>query len=326
MKRVVKKLRSNSIYRRLLLWSRRSSLPGLQGLPVYDVAIFFIKQLKNIGFSDRAASISFNLIMALPAGLMFVATLIPYLPDAEAFRTEMLFTLSKIISDAGAYNMVSNIINDFFEPGRTNLLSISFLFGLFFSSNAMIGIMDTFDKSYYEDRKDHLLSKRWTAIKLTLLLILLMFGSGVMLIMQGSVRDFLFRKLHWEFVDMIWLVNLIRWFIIFMLTYFTIAFIYRFAPATITKWKLSSPGAVVATILTILTTWLFSIWVANFGNYNKVYGSIGTVLILLNLVYINSLILIIGFEINVSVARIQQESIERHRQLSLELELDDELD
>lgn len=318
MSRVSKFLRKRKWYRKAVWWSRHASLPGLQGLPVYDVGLFFIKQLRDIGLSDRAAAISFNIIMALPAGLIFVATLIPYLPQAEAFRTEMLLTLSQVIADAGAYNLVASIINDFFEPGRTQLISLSVLFALFFSSNAMIGIMDTFDRSYFEVRKDHFMAKRWTALKLTMLLFLLIFASGLVLITQGSIREYIFHKLHWDFLQNSMLVNVIRWIIVFALTYFTLAFIYRFAPATLTKWKLSSPGTVVATTMMILTTWLFSIWVTNFASYNKVYGSIGTVLILLNLVYINSLMLIIGFEINVSITSIKQQSIEREKQLALE--------
>ncbi len=325
MNRVTSFLRKKKWYRKFLFWTRHASLPGLQGLPVYDVGAFFIKQLRDIGLSDRAAAISFNIIMALPAGTIFVATLIPYLPNAEAFRTELLITLSKVISDDSAYNLVASIINDFFEPGRTRLISVSFLFALFFSSNAMLGIMDTFDKSYFEDRHDHFLAKRWTAIKLTMLLFLLIFASGLVLITQGSIREFVMRKLNWDFVNYGGYIDVLRWIIIFALTYFTIAFIYRYAPATLTKWKLSSPGTVVTTTLVILTTWIFSIWVDNFASYNKVYGSLGAVLILLNLIYINALILIIGFEINVSITSIKQQSEIRQKQLSMTFDLEDEV-
>jgi membrane protein len=103
-----------------------------------------------------------------------------------------------------------------------------------------------------------------------------------------------------------------------MVTYLTIAFIYRWGPAVKVKWSIISPGTILATLLVILTTWLFSIWVNNFASYNKVYGSIGTVLIIMNLVYFNSLILLIGFEINVSITAIKARSKQRLMEEELE--------
>jgi membrane protein len=89
--------------------------------------------------------------------------------------------------------------------------------------------------------------------------------------------------------------------VIIPLFYVAIACIYKYGPAVQKRWALSSPGTFLATLLTILITLLFSYWVNNFGTYNKVYGSIGTVMILMILVYFNSLVLLIGYELNVSI-------------------------
>jgi membrane protein len=98
-----------------------------------------------------------------------------------------------------------------------------------------------------------------------------------------------------------WLGQLLRLVITFGMVYFAVAFIYRYAPAVQKKWKISSPGALLSTLLIIGFTYLFSYWVNNFASYNKVYGSIGSILILMLLVFINSLVLLIGFELNVSI-------------------------
>jgi membrane protein len=289
----------------LLHKSKSWSPPGFDGAVLYDVMHFFRLQINKIGFATRAAAISFNVLMALPAGLIFLCTLVPYLPTAVHFERELLTALSDLMKDRGAYQLLADIIHDFFSTHRSGLLSFSFLAAIFFSSNAMMGIMRTFDRSYFEERSSRFLAKRWTAIRLTSLLILLVLTTVLLLATQGPIKTFFLNKLHWNTPIVRWVIQISRWLLIISLNYFTIAFIYRWAPAVRNRWPLNSPGAVISCVLTILTSWLFSEWVSNFGQFNKVYGSLGTVLILMNLVYINSLVLLIGFELNVSITAIK---------------------
>jgi membrane protein len=298
----------------ILRKSKRIVVPGFQGMPLYDVLKFFFNQVKKIGFSERAASISFNILVALPAGLIFLCTLVPYLPTAIDFQNQLLETLRDVLRNEKTYQLVAGIINDFFTTTRGDLLSVSFLTGIFFSSNAMMGIMTTFDNSYFEVERGRFLAKRWMAIKLTALLVLLIIISMLLLATQGPLKTLILRRLGWDNFIIRTVFEYSRWVVILLITYFTIAFIYRWGPAMVVKWKIMSPGAILATVLTILTTLLFSIWVNNFASYNKVYGSIGTVLILMNLIYINSLVLLIGFEVNVSITAIKSESEKRLKQ------------
>ncbi|MFM2138433.1 MAG: hypothetical protein RJA57_740, partial [Bacteroidota bacterium] len=97
-----------------------------------------------------------------------------------------------------------------------------------------------------------------------------------------------------------------RWVIIALLFFACISYIYRHAPAVHEKWRLVNPGSVLATLLMLCTTFLFSWWVGQFGQYNQLFGSIGTVLILMALVFINSLVLLIGFELNVSITSLKE--------------------
>lgn len=302
------------IVRNLLKWSKRITLPGFQGMPLYDVFLFFWLQAKKIGFSERAAAISFNILVAMPAALIFLCTLVPFLPDTVQFEMQLLRAMRDVLRNDNTYVLVADLIDDFFNTPRSGLLSFSFLAGVFFSSNAMMGIMHTFDRSYFEERSSRFMAKRWTAIKLTSLLVLLIIASVLLLATEGPIKTFILQKLGWDNAFIKAIFEWSRWFVILMVTYLTIAFIYRWGPAVKNKWSLISPGTIMAAGLVILTTFLFSIWVNNFGNYNKVYGSIGTVLILMNLVYINSLILIIGFEINVSITAIKARSARRQRE------------
>jgi membrane protein len=177
----------------------------------------------------------------------------------------------------------------------------------------MMGIIRTFDKSIQERKQTFFLHKRMRAIRLTCILIFLILISLLLLLIGRSQLIFVLKNVFdmTERKDRIPWWNGTRWFIIVGLLFYGIALIYKFAPSVKKRWKLLSPGSLLATILTLITTLLFSYWVNNFGSYNKIYGSIGTMLIIMIIMYINSLILLIGFELNVSIAYLIREAEER---------------
>ena len=231
----------------LLKQTKKIFLPGFQGIPLYDVLIFFVRQVKRIGFNERAAAISFNFLMAIPASMIFIFTLVPYLPIAKQFDKELLITLHDVLINQKTYELVKNIINDIFDvlgTRRTGLLSVSFVMALFFASNAMMGVMRTFDRSFFEERGKYFLYKRWIAIKLTFLLILLVFVSVLLLTTQGSIKRMLLEKMGLNTTLVIGLIKYLRWVIIILLNFFSIAFIYKHATAIKIKWKIFSPGAI----------------------------------------------------------------------------------
>jgi membrane protein len=112
------------------------------------------------------------------------------------------------------------------------------------------------------------------------------------------------------------LVNSIRWLLIVALFFLSIGLIYRYAPAIKKKWKIISPGTILATFLIVLVLSLFSFWIRNFGNMNRIYGSIGTVLILMSLIFISSLVLLIGFELNVSINTLKMLAQQREKMVN----------
>lgn len=277
----------------------------LNGGSVYEVFRFYNVQSQRIGFSMRASAISFNMLMAIPAGLIFLCTLVPYAPESIHFQDEIENTLNQVVKDPKTLSFLVNLIDDFFNKQRSGLLSFSFIAALFFSSNAMMGIMRCFDKSYFESRKTYFLAKRLTAIKLTCMIIILLTTFIVVISTNQVLKNYLQREFHEIKPALNFAIDVIRWVLLFSLNFFIISFIYRYAPAVKNKWSIFSPGAIVACVLTILTTWLFGIWVNNFANFNKIYGSIGTLLIIMNLLYINSLALLVGFELNVSITAVK---------------------
>jgi membrane protein len=280
--------------------SKSIIMPGFQGLPLYDVITFFFNQINKIGLNERAAAISFNFIMAIPAACIFIFTLVPYLPIGKQFNVELLKLTKELTPNQTTYLFVKDFLDDFFGRQRGGLLSFGILLVLYYASNAMMGIIRTFDKSIAQT-KGWIFHKRWRAIQLTFLMLLLVIGSILILIGQEQLAVLLKKLFGMKRKAEIPWWNVTRWTVIVVLLFYGIGLIYKYAPSVHKRWKIVSPGSISATVLLMLTTVLFSYWVNNFASFNKVYGSIGTVLIIMNLVYFNSMVIIIGFELNVSI-------------------------
>jgi membrane protein len=292
----------------LLRKSKLWHLPGFQGLALYDVIQFFRSQLRQHGLSERAAAISYNFIMAIPPSLLFLFTLIPNLPFVSKKLIKLqLHTLILDIVPNKVYNKQLIIfIDGFIDGNKIGLLSFGLLLALFFASNGMMGIMRSFNKKYvgFEKRKGFVV--RTVALRLTIIIFSLLFAYLILLIMEGAllkaaVKNNSFREI----------IGYTRWLFIIILVYIIIGFIFKYAPSIRKKWNFSSPGTILATTLSLAATVGFAIFVNNFGKYNALYGSIGTIMMVMALIYINSLALLIGFELNVSIHSLKVIAAER---------------
>jgi len=283
----------------LLRKTKHLYLPGFEGVPLYDVIKFFLKQVKTVGLTERASAIAYNFIMAIPPSFLFLFTLVPHLPfiSKKSIKKELHSLILDIIPAKVHNEYLIKFVDSFLDDAKIGLLSFGFILALFFASNAMMGLMRSFNKNYigFEKRRD--IQNRWMAIKLTSLIFLLVLGCLILLITQGAVL----KLLGIQSADLREIIYYVRWIFIITLVYYSIAFIYKFAPAVEKRWKLISPGTILGTFLSILSTLGFSYFVDTFGKYNALYGSIGTIIVFMALIYINSLVLLIGFELNVSI-------------------------
>jgi len=293
----------------LIRQSQKIRLPGFQGIPLYDVLKFFFRQIRKVGITERAAAISFNCVMAIPPIIIFLCTLIPYLPISNEFIRQLHGLIRDVIPGERNNSAIIKFIDDIIKKPKNDLLSIGFLLALFYSSNAVIGIMRAFDKNYIGFKKRKMINRRVTALQLTSVLFVLMFASLLVLIMQSSVLKLFGLKS----APVRHIIGYARWFVIVFLFFSSVSYIYRYAPFVHKRWKLINPGCILATTLMLLFTVFFSYWVNNFSNYNKLYGSISTILILMLLIYFNSVVLLIGFELNVSISSIKHEADERNK-------------
>lgn len=288
--------------------SKRVVLPGFYGIPLYDTYKYFRAEVRRSNLNTRAKSISFDFAMAIPAVLICIFTVIPYLPISKQFTKELLRLTRAITPNQNTYNFVNSFLTDFLDTPRVGLLSFSFVLVIFYASNAMLSIIKTFDTAIYKQkRKSNFIRKRIKAIRLTIVVLGLFIGTILLSLGQGLFFDYIMKKLKLKGSDVV-LISGLRWIFTIALFFYCISFIYRYAPSVKKRWPLISPGSVLATFLVLATTYVFSFWVNHFTNFNKIYGSIGTVMVFMLLIYLNSLILLIGFELNLTITTLKKET------------------
>lgn len=283
----------------LIRKSKKWSPPGFQGMTLYAVMRNFVKDFNMPDFTEKASAISYNFIMSVPTSCLFLFTLIPNLPFVS--KRGIKFQLHGLIHDiipSRTYNAgLIQFVDSFIDGSKIGMISSTFILSLFFASGAVMGLMRSFNKNYVGFERVRGLKKRWEAIKLTIMLFGLLLMCLLLLLLQRSM-------LKWLGIQNVDLRNLImygKWIFIIGLIFSSYAFIYRYAPSTTRRWNLVSPGAVVATFLSILVTIGFTTFVNNFGRYNILYGSIGTIIVIMIMIFLNSLVVLIGFEINLSI-------------------------
>ncbi len=293
-------------------WSKKVTLPGFYNLSINEVTQFFVKQIATTSIGQRAAAISYNFIIAIPAGFLFLFTIVPHLP--KTIRTNFEVGLFKIITayftpTPASAKWLHNSIDDFLNTERGTLSIVGLFLVLWATSNAMIGIKQSFDQTILIKKERNFFQKRFNAIKLTSLLMFIVIACVSLLITEGFFIGSIAKLFSLKGATTKIIFKFLDWFIIIGITIVSIGAIYRYAPNVHKRWALITPGSILTTFLLLLTTFLFSYWVSNFSNYNKLYGSLGSVIILMILIYFNSLVLLIGFELNNSIRNIKESKL-----------------
>ena len=275
------------------------TLPGFEGVPVYDVAKMFGTEIKQDRLGPRASAIAFNFLLALFPAVIFLFSLIPVIP-IEGLQ-ENLFSLVEAILPEQAFDLLRSTVEDIISKKRVDLLSSGFVLMIFFATNGVHAMMRAFAKFNPAFHRRSFFKQYGVSIQLTILLTILLLFS-VFLIIGG---EFFIREIRMalglESNVSYFLISSLRWLIIFLVFFLTLSTIYYFGPALEKKWRFISLGSTVATVLSVLASLGFSFYVNNFGQYNKFYGSLGTVTVIMIWVYINALVLLFGFELNHSI-------------------------
>lgn len=287
-------------YRTFLAWSKYIVLPGFGQLPLYTVAVFFFQEIQKDSLVNKASSLAYNFMMALFPSIIFMFTLIPYIPISN-FQNQLMAIISLLLPE-NAYLAFESTLVDIVKNQNGKLLSLGFVLALFFATNGINTLMQAFNKSSLIIESRTWLKQRIVALNLTLLTAFSLITGVAVMVIGEFVITFVRNELHLkDGAFWIYLVMISRWIIIIIVYFVTTSLLYRYGPANSKKWKFLSAGSSLATILAVLTSLAFSFYINNFGTYNKLYGSIGTLLVVMIWLYLNSLILLIGFELNASL-------------------------
>ena len=290
-------------------WSKRYSLPGFSKVPLYDVVVFFLNELKRYDLFTRANSTAYSFFLSLFPSLIAFFTLIPilksyfilYLPGGEEFDlllNDYIHNIMPGIAGDRLYEFIDEITN----RRRVGLLSFGFVLAIFFASNGMIALMRGFEKTDLSTFKNrNFLKKRAIAILLTFQMGILLIASVIFVILGQTILQFIDQFISLDYISK-FTINFIRWISIIALFYLGIAMIYRHGAPVVRKFNVFSPGATLATILSLLISLGFSYYVDQIKTENELYGTIWTIIVIMIWIQLNSMILLIGFELNTSIS------------------------
>ena len=297
----------NKLVRRTIIRAKKISLPGFEGIPLYDVVVFFFRGIQKGAVTTRASSIAFHLFLALLPTIIYFFTLIPHIP-VENFE-EGLLSMFQDIMPENAFHLFENTLRDMFVP-RTGLSLFGLLIALFFATNAINGMIVAFNATYHTIETRTWIARRAMAAMLVIILFILITTAVSLIVFSGLVVDWMVEMEMIRKSLTFYLLMTGKWLVIIALIFSALSFLYFLGPSRRMKWKFYSAGSSLASVLVILTSLIFTYFINNFGRFNEIFGSIGTMMVVLLWLFLNSIALLIGFELNASIknAKLVQDS------------------
>ena len=301
-------LKLKIIWGKITSISSRLILPGFEGMSLYDVSSFFFKGIRKSSIIIRANSLSYIFLMSIFPAILFFFTLIAYIP-IDNLHTTIMEALKQAFPE-NAYLTVKNTIEDILKHQNSGLLSIGFLLTMYFANNGMIGLIKAFNQTSHTIESRSSFKLHLTSISLIFIVTTIIILSISLLIFTSfAIKYFVSEGILTNDLT-IYLYSAGKWIIIFVMVLSMISFIYYLAPAKERYFKFISAGSTLATILSLLFIFGFKYYIDHFSRYNKLYGSIGTLIVLMLWINLNALVLLIGYELNASIhdAKIQKKT------------------
>lgn len=266
---------------------------------IWNVLKLLWRKIIQFDIDFRAAGVAYNFTLAVFPTIIFLFTVIPYIPIKNLDL--MILNFMEDAMPEGIYNEAKATIVDIISKKRTGVLSFGFIFAIFASTSGMMSLMRTFNVTYRTAENRGIIKQRLVAMFLNFLLTMILFLAILVLIVGRQLLDIGLER-GWLNQDITYfMIELVRYFVLFMVLFIAVSLIYFIGPSIQNRWNFVNTGSITASILIIGSTNLFSYYLSNFATYNKLYGSIGTIIALMLWLYLVALILIVGFEINVSI-------------------------
>ena len=281
-------------------------LPGLTGLSLYDLLEMYILGIIHGALTIRASAIAFSFFMAIFPFLLFILILIPYIP-IDGFQNDFLSVLNTTLPPTTSDFFKNNIFDNINNQSTGGLLSSVFIVSMFLMANGVNAIFSGFQNSYHQQLNRNFINQYIHAIGVSLLLVVILILTIAGL---GFIEIYVVHPIYenLDFLDssseLVWL-NILKFLFFSIMIYIGISVLYYFGNSKLERSSFYSIGALLTMILVILNSFLFSIYIDNFSSYNQLYGSIGALVVLMFYLWLNAIILILGFELNTSLQKLK---------------------
>ncbi|MBW4361445.1 YihY/virulence factor BrkB family protein [Flavobacterium taihuense] len=296
------KLEKIPVIRNLVHVLKKVKMPGLGGFSFYDLLELYFEGIIDGAFSYHASAVAFSFFMALFPFALFILNLIPYIP-IEGFQDDFLQFVKEGVPP-NTYDAIANIINDILNNSHSGLMSSGFLLSIFLMANGINGILGGFESSRHVIEKRGFLNQYFVALGISLILsILLLLTVSIIVVFEVFIQKTIIQDV---LSDRIPLIILGRYIFVILMILITSSILLRYGTKQSHKPPFISIGSVFTTILIIISSYFFGIWVIRFSKYNELYGSIGTLLIMMFYIWINCMILLLGFELNATIHKLRK--------------------
>ena len=297
------KLKSIPVVKNLIGFLEALKIPGYVGFSFYDLIEMYTAGIVKGALSSRAGSIAFSFFMALFPFLLFILNLIAFIPIANF--DAVLFDFIELLLPQESQGFFTDIFTDIRQKQRTGLLSSVFILSIFLTANGVSSIFSSFEGSYHVDLSRSFIRQYLYSMMVGVLLaVLLLVGVAALIFFE----IFIFKNLDELIPSTVNWIRMGQLFFYTILIYVSVAILYYFGTIEGKKNRFFSPGALMTCLLILMTTYLFGIYIENFSTYNQLYGSIGALLIFLFYIWLNSNVLLLGFELNATLNRLKNSS------------------
>lgn len=276
---------------------KKIKVPGLEGMSLYDVLEMYVIGIVRGALTSRAGGIAFSFFMALFPFALFILTLIPFIP-IEGFQDGFMLFISQALPPKTS-DSVDTVLADIANTKYGGLLSFGFILSMFLMTNGINSLFGGFEYSYHKLQTRSIIKQYIVSFAISVLLALLLFITvAVFIYFEIAIHNLNERGIVSD--DLFW-IKIGRYIIILGMLFTTVGLFYFFGAKEGKIISFFSPGAILSTLLILLNFWIFGIYVKKFAQYNELYGSIGTLLVLMLFIWLNSIILLLGFELNAAI-------------------------
>ena len=282
-KEIEDRLEKIPIVNLLVKFGKNIKVPGLEGMSLYDVLELYIIGIVEGALTTRAGGIAFSFFMAVFPFMLFILTLIPYIP-IEGFQ-DGLFSFIQEILPPQTFEAVNTVLGDIINNQYGGLLSFGFLLSIFLMTNGVNAIFGGFEYSYHVTDVRNVFKSYFVSLGVSLLMSFFLIVTITTLILYQVALSKIDEQGWFNTSDL----NLfyIGKNAVFLVMIFTIvSLLFRYGTKQGKEVKFFSAGAILTTVVSLCTFYLFGIYVVKFAQYNQLYGSIGTLLILMLFVWL----------------------------------------